>query len=184
MTTADNRRRRLDVLIREKYRSQAEFIRQTGENQGAISAILKGVRPFGEKKAREIERKAGIDGGWLDRADDSPATRSGDESRAPTVYDPTAGTGEMLRQAEEFAARAGKLREMQIAQASAVLAALSDGALSKALGLLLDLKSAETAQTTTAQAEPSELPKLPRKKKVIEFTGHHPSETTKKRGTK
>lgn len=68
MTTADNRRRRLLALIKEQFGTQAEFVRRTGENQGAISAILSGARPFGEKKARDIEDKAGVQAGWLDQA--------------------------------------------------------------------------------------------------------------------
>ncbi|CAG9184201.1 LexA family transcriptional regulator [Cupriavidus respiraculi] len=74
MTTVDNRRKRLQRLITEKYGTQAEFIRQTGENQGEISAIVRGAKGFGEKKARKLEAKAGLPTGWLDLPDDRSGT--------------------------------------------------------------------------------------------------------------
>ncbi len=66
MTVIDHRRARLAQLI-EQYGSQAEFVRQTGENQGEISALLKN-KSFGEKKARKLEEKLKLPAGWLDEA--------------------------------------------------------------------------------------------------------------------
>ncbi|AOY90529.1 hypothetical protein BKK79_00815 [Cupriavidus sp. USMAA2-4] len=177
MTTADNRRRRLDTLIREKFGTQAEFIRQTGENQGAISAILKGARPFGEKKARDIERKAGVEWGWLDRAEDEPQGEA-PEATGGVIYDPQASTGSLLAQAAAAIAAAPTLRDMQIAEAIAILQKLPDGALSKGLGYLQDLLVKSEAP---AAADPDDVPVMSRKKKVLEFTGLHPEPTAEKR---
>jgi phage repressor protein C with HTH and peptisase S24 domain len=65
MNTIQNRRARLAELI-ARYGTQAEFCRQTGENQGEISGLLK-EKSFGEKKARKIEQVAGVETGWLDQ---------------------------------------------------------------------------------------------------------------------
>ncbi|MGO4326681.1 LexA family protein [Cupriavidus sp. 2TAF22] len=73
MTIVDIRRQRLQLLISQKYGTQAEFIRQTGMNQGEISGLSRGSKSFGEKKARRIEELAHIPPGWLDQA-----TGSGD----------------------------------------------------------------------------------------------------------
>lgn len=59
------RRARLAQLIDERYKSQADFVAKTGENQGEVSALLKN-KSFGEKKARSIEVKCGLPAGWLD----------------------------------------------------------------------------------------------------------------------
>lgn len=60
------RRVRLAQLIRERFGgSQAKFVETTGENQGEVSALLRD-KSFGEKKARKIEAKCGLDRGWLD----------------------------------------------------------------------------------------------------------------------
>lgn len=59
------RRARLAQLIAERYKSQADFVTKTGENQGEVSALLKS-KSFGEKKARTIEAKCGLPVGWLD----------------------------------------------------------------------------------------------------------------------
>lgn len=64
MDTIANRRARLAELI-SRFGSQANFCRQTGENQGEISALLR-EKPFGEKKARKLERLGGVAPGWLD----------------------------------------------------------------------------------------------------------------------
>lgn len=66
MDTIENRRARLAELI-ARFGSQAEFCRQTGENQGEISGLLK-EKSFGEKKARKLERLSGVEAGWLDLA--------------------------------------------------------------------------------------------------------------------
>ena len=56
----------------EEHGSQAKFIAGTGENQGAISGILNRHRPFGERKARALERKIGKPYGWFDKRDVLP----------------------------------------------------------------------------------------------------------------
>lgn len=77
MSTADNRRRRLALLIDRKYGTQAEFVRATGENQGEVSGLLSGKKSFGEKKARKIELESGIPSGWLDLAAGGEADLTG-----------------------------------------------------------------------------------------------------------
>ncbi|MEO7579933.1 MAG: hypothetical protein ABIT83_20175 [Massilia sp.] len=71
MDTQDIRRARLAQLIAERYKSQADFVASTGENQGEISGLLK-TKSFGEKKARKLEVKAGLPQGWLDDASGAP----------------------------------------------------------------------------------------------------------------
>lgn len=67
MEIQDIRRARLSQLINERYDgSQAKFIEETGENQGEISGLLRN-KSFGEKKARKLESKSGLERGWLDR---------------------------------------------------------------------------------------------------------------------
>jgi hypothetical protein len=66
MQTQDIRRQRLRQLIQDRYGdSQARFIDETGENQGEISGLLR-TKSFGEKKARNLEKKVGLPAGWLD----------------------------------------------------------------------------------------------------------------------
>jgi hypothetical protein len=66
MQTQDIRRQRLRQLIKDRYGdSQARFIDETGENQGEISGLLR-TKSFGEKKARNLEKKVGLPAGWLD----------------------------------------------------------------------------------------------------------------------
>ncbi len=63
------RRRRLKKLIEEQYKSQADFVRSTGENQGEVSGLLNS-KSFGEKKARNLEAKCGLPAGWMDVDDE------------------------------------------------------------------------------------------------------------------
>ena len=67
MNIEETRRNQLSKLIQEKYKNQAGFIRETGINQGELSAILRGKKSFGEKKARKLEEDAGLPSGWLDQ---------------------------------------------------------------------------------------------------------------------
>lgn len=61
------RRTRLSKLIAEQFdNKQSEFIKKTGINQGELSAILRGKKSFGEKKARKLEEHAGLPKGWFD----------------------------------------------------------------------------------------------------------------------
>lgn len=67
MTIVETRRKRLSLLITQKYGTQAEFVRATGMNQGEVSGLLRD-KSFGEKKARRIEELTQTPLGWLDRA--------------------------------------------------------------------------------------------------------------------
>jgi len=91
MQIQDIRRQRLRQLIRERYDdSQARFIDETGENQGEISGLLR-TKSFGEKKARNLEKKAGLPTGWLDlHASEVPATTPSENQPAPQKASTTA----------------------------------------------------------------------------------------------
>lgn len=61
------RRARLSAWIADHYEGvQAAFIRDTGINQGELSALL-ATKPFGEKKARKLETQARMPEGYLER---------------------------------------------------------------------------------------------------------------------
>lgn len=61
MDITDIRRESLQRLIDQEYGGkQARFIEKTGINQGELSAILRGSKSFGEKKARSLEDLAGL----------------------------------------------------------------------------------------------------------------------------
>lgn len=62
------RKNRLQQLIDERHSGrQSGLVEKIGINQGLLSAILRGVKPFGEKKARKIEEEYGLSAGWLDQ---------------------------------------------------------------------------------------------------------------------
>jgi 3,4-dihydroxy 2-butanone 4-phosphate synthase/GTP cyclohydrolase II len=85
MQIQDIRRQRLRQLIQERYDdSQARFIDETGENQGEISGLLR-TKSFGEKKARNLERKAGLPAGWLDTPQEPTDTASDEHVAAPAA---------------------------------------------------------------------------------------------------
>ena len=64
--TVSARRQRLADWINDKHGGkQAEFLAHTGLNQGMISSLLVGSKPFGEKLAGNIEQKAGMPAGYL-----------------------------------------------------------------------------------------------------------------------
>lgn len=66
MTTADIRRANLKKWIDEKHNgTQASFVALTGINQGELSGLLN-KKSFGEKKARSLEKIAGMPEMWLD----------------------------------------------------------------------------------------------------------------------
>lgn len=67
MDIEEIRRNNLDRLIREQYKTQAAFVQETGANQGEISTLLNKKRVFGERKARKLEKLAGLPEGWFDR---------------------------------------------------------------------------------------------------------------------
>lgn len=65
------RRRNLKAWIDTHFRGvQAAFVEHTGINQGELSGLLK-AKSFGEKKARALEKQAGIPFGWLDELHDA-----------------------------------------------------------------------------------------------------------------
>lgn len=67
MDIQEIRRKRLRLLIDKNYDGkQANFISETGANQGEISGILLGKRTFGERKARKLEKLAKIEPMWFD----------------------------------------------------------------------------------------------------------------------
>lgn len=103
-------------------------------------------------------------------------------AQPPTsITDPSAGTGRSLTQAIEAISQATSLRDMQIAEAVAILQRLPDGALSKGLGYLQDLLEKAAAP---AAHDPEDIPIPSRKKKVLEFTGLHPEPAKDKRKTR
>jgi phage repressor protein C with HTH and peptisase S24 domain len=61
------RRARLAELIATHYKSQADFVAQSGQSQSEVSGMVGGTKSFGEKKARTIEMQCGLEPGWLDR---------------------------------------------------------------------------------------------------------------------
>lgn len=81
------RRKNLGQLIKEKYKSQIDFVRETGVNQGETSGLLNGKRVFGERKARKLEKLAGLPAGWLDQ-NHSQTDDSGDGSPSYADYAP------------------------------------------------------------------------------------------------
>lgn len=64
--TVANRRKKLALWIQSRCDgSQAKFIEETGINQGELSALLRD-KSFGEKKARNLEKQAGMPDLYLD----------------------------------------------------------------------------------------------------------------------
>jgi hypothetical protein len=72
---AANRKARFAMFIREQYKSQADYIEQTGADQSEVSSLtnVNSSRSFGENKARSIEEDNGLPVGWLDIPIDQPA---------------------------------------------------------------------------------------------------------------
>ena len=54
---------------------QAQFVAETGINQGELSALLKN-KTFGERKARKIEQQAGMPQRWLDENHNRPSEKN------------------------------------------------------------------------------------------------------------
>ena len=84
MDIQDIRRKNLERLIQEKYGNQAGFVRATGINQGELSAILRGAKSFGEKKARKLEQDAGLQPGLLDHVVIGSQIKAVDDSNPPS----------------------------------------------------------------------------------------------------
>lgn len=70
-TTAEdvaNRRAQLQLWIRQHHgNKQSRFVEASGINQGELSGLLSGKKPFGEKRARSLERAAGMPERFLDQ---------------------------------------------------------------------------------------------------------------------
>lgn len=60
------RRARLSQVITDHFDGkQAKFVEKTGINAGELSALMRN-KPFGEKKARKLEKQLGLPSLWLD----------------------------------------------------------------------------------------------------------------------
>jgi len=185
MQTIDEiRRTNLELAIQRLGGKAVALANAAGMSAAYISQIRtrqpdsKSGKPkaLGDDAARKVEAALGEPAGWMD-------VEHGAATAEPlTVHDPAAGTGEFLKQADEFIARASVLREMQIAQAAAILAALPDSALSKALGFLQDLQV--SAAAPAGRVAGSEDQPVFSRNKVITFTGLVPEPTAEKQHKK
>lgn len=72
MDINDVRRRNLSRLLYQ-YDSQAAMARAVGISPQALSGVLTGNKPFGERFARSIETALKVKPGWLDRNGGSEA---------------------------------------------------------------------------------------------------------------
>lgn len=72
MSQEDIRRRNLLKYIKFNFATINDFIEKIGEskNKGSFYEILKGLRPFGERKARKVEEQLGLRAGSLDSLND------------------------------------------------------------------------------------------------------------------
>lgn len=66
MDISEVRRRNLYRLVNQ-YESQADMARSLGISPQALSGVLTGNKPFGERFARSIETALKVKPGWLDR---------------------------------------------------------------------------------------------------------------------
>lgn len=164
---------RLDRMMKErKVKGQSALSRLSGVPQPTIARVLKGTTDTPELgTVKRLAAALGVTATWLVEGPDDPVEYLVEGIAQAGA--PVAGAAVAAEPVDEFAARATVLREMQIAQAAAILATLSDSALSRALGWLQDLKTSENA--SQAAPAPAEQPVFARKKKVIEFTGLHPT---------
>lgn len=97
MTEADTRRERLKAYISQESISEAEVARRIGRSPSQVSDMLAGRKAFGEKIAREIERKLDLYRGFLD---DLPALSPTDllptQRRALDLHDRLRHSGREL----------------------------------------------------------------------------------------
>jgi len=173
---------RLDRMMKErKVKGQSALSRLSGVPQPTIARVLKGTTDTPELgTVKKLAAALGVTATWLVEGPDDPVeylVEGITQAGAPAAAQAT-----VIEPVDEFAARASVLREMQVAQAAAILASLSDSALSKALGWLQELKAGEVSGH--AAPAPDEQPVFARKKKVIEFTGMHPAHAKDHRKTK
>lgn len=83
MDVVANRRLKLRAWIDEKHNgNQSSFVSLTGINQGELSLLLRN-KSFGEKKARSIEKLAGMPTNWLD----TPINSQEPEENIVMAYD-------------------------------------------------------------------------------------------------
>jgi hypothetical protein len=72
----ETRRGRLRAFLNaECGGNNSELARRTKKKQSYISDLLRGSKSFGEKVAREMEARLGLDAGYLDKAQDSPPSK-------------------------------------------------------------------------------------------------------------
>ena len=92
--TSDNRRQQLRRWIAQYCNGrQSIFIASTNDgtkqiNQGELSALLRN-KSFGERKARSLEKQAGMPTGYLDWIDDRPSAHAMNEPGSGTIPAPT-----------------------------------------------------------------------------------------------
>lgn len=115
------RRLNLKAWIDERFKGvQAAFVDKTGINQGELSGLLR-AKSFGEKKARALEKQAGMPDGWLDSTHDAaePATLSADDQQILSAADfmPPNRLADMIEQVKQArnskAALLAKLLDIQ-----------------------------------------------------------------------
>lgn len=169
------------MMKERKVKGQSALSRLSGVPQPTIARVLKGTTDTPELgTVKKLAAALGVTVTWLIEGPDDPVEYLVEGIAQAGA--PGAGAAVVVEPVDEFAARATVLREMQVAQAAAILTALSDSALSKALGWLQELKSAEiSGQVAPA---PAEQPLFSRKRKVIEFTGLHPTHAGGRQKTK
>ncbi|WP_161523695.1 hypothetical protein [Chromobacterium haemolyticum] len=67
MKISDIRRQNLTRLIEERFdNNQTDFAAKTGRRQSQISDMVRGVKSFGEKVARDLEHRLDLPPFWLD----------------------------------------------------------------------------------------------------------------------
>lgn len=79
----DHRKSRLAHLLATRYKGdRGALINESGLSKGRISQLLDPALPFGERAARELERKLGLAEGWFERkavenTEPAPAVKRG-----------------------------------------------------------------------------------------------------------
>lgn len=151
---------RIDRMMSErKIKGQSALSRLSGVPQPTIARVLKGRTDTPElSTVKKLAAALGVTTTWLADGPDDPVQYAGESATAVQLAASTV---------DEVAERASALREMQIAQATAILAGLSDSALSKALGLLQDLRG----EPTEDGAKSDDLPMFSRGKSLHEYLG-------------
>ena len=96
MDMNDVRRRNLRRLLNQ-YDTQVEMAKVLGITPQALSGVLTGQKPFGEKVARSIEKALKLHLGWLDR-------NGGDET-GPGIAGLDDAVIELARQVQELTPR-------------------------------------------------------------------------------